>query len=183
MASPLERERGDGATAPRRRHRRRRASRRVAPSTPRHKSKTNTTPNTDVPDGQRLRGLVEHGPQRVSEVRDLRLPVVPPQLAACVEINQCFGCTKSFLGDDAAVLAPSSGEEPASPRHRADVASMAWRTTRRFRTNAPLNFDFHTGNYYYATAPTARRSGALRVVASLASRTATGAAGAARLHH
>ena len=38
--------------------------------------------------------------------------------------------TKSFLGDDAAVLAPSSGEEPASPRHRAGVASMAWRTTR-----------------------------------------------------
>ena len=38
---------------------------------------------------------------------------------------------KSFLGDDAAVLAPSSGEEPASPRHRAGVASMAW------RTNAP----------------------------------------------
>ena len=45
--------------------------------------------------------------------------------------------TKSFLGDDAAALAPSSGEEPASPRHRADVASMAWRTTRRFSTNAP----------------------------------------------
>ena len=34
------------------------------------------------------------------------------------------------LGDDAAVLARSSGEEPASPRHRAGVASMAWRTTR-----------------------------------------------------
>ena len=52
----------------------------------------------------------------------------------CVEINQCVGCTrqfftKSFLGDDAAVLAPSSGEEPASPRHRAGAASMAWRTT------------------------------------------------------
>ena len=31
--------------------------------------------------------------------------------------------TKSFLGDDAAVLARSSGEEPASPRHRAGVAS------------------------------------------------------------
>ena len=50
---------------------------------------------------------------------------------ACVEINQCVGgnFTKSFLGDDAAVLARSSGEEPASPRHRASVASMAWRTT------------------------------------------------------
>ena len=35
----------------------------------------------------------------------------------------------SFLGDDVAVLARSSGEEPASPRHRAGVASMAWRTS------------------------------------------------------
>ena len=46
-----------------------------------------------------------------------------------------------FLGDDAAVVARSSGEEPASPRHRASVASMAWRTTRRFNQgfspNAP----------------------------------------------
>ena len=54
---------------------------------------------------------------------------------ACVEINQCAGCTQqfftnSFLGDDAAVLVRSSGEEPASPRHRAGVASMAWRSTR-----------------------------------------------------
>ena len=53
----------------------------------------------------------------------------------CVKINQCVGCTqqfftKSFLGDDVAVLARSSGEEPASPRHRAGIASMAWRTTR-----------------------------------------------------
>ena len=56
-------------------------------------------------------------------------------VTTCVEINQCVGCTrkfytKSFLGDDAAVLARSSSEEPASPRHRAGVASMAWRTTR-----------------------------------------------------
>ena len=55
--------------------------------------------------------------------------------STCVEINQCVGC--SFLGDDAADLARSSGEEPASPRHRAGVASMAWRSTRRFRANAP----------------------------------------------
>ena len=59
----------------------------------------------------------------------------------CVEINQCVGCTrqfftKSFHGDDAAVLARSSGEELTPPRHRAGVASMAWRSTRRFRTNA-----------------------------------------------
>ena len=43
---------------------------------------------------------------------------------------------KSFLGDGAAALARSSGEGPASPRYRAGVASMAWRTTRRFSTNA-----------------------------------------------
>ena len=64
------------------------------------------------------------------------------RVCTCVEINQCVGCTrqfftKSFLGDDAADLARSSGEEPASPRHRAGVASMARRTTRRFSTNAP----------------------------------------------
>ena len=39
-------------------------------------------------------------------------------VGACVEINQCVGCnrqffTKSFRGDDAAVLARSSGEEPS----------------------------------------------------------------------
>ena len=63
------------------------------------------------------------------------------QVAACVEINQCVGCTrqfftKSFLGDDAAVPAPSGGEEPAPSRYRAVAASMAW-STRRFRTDAP----------------------------------------------
>ena len=41
------------------------------------------------------------------------------------------------LGDDVAALAPLSGEEPASLRHRAGVASMAWRSTRRFSTNVP----------------------------------------------
>ena len=60
---------------------------------------------------------------------------VLPLVLTCVEMNQCVGCirqffTKSFLGNDAAVLARASGEEPASPRHRAGVASMAWRTTR-----------------------------------------------------
>ena len=54
----------------------------------------------------------------------------PARVRTCVEINQCVGCTrqfftKSFLGDDAAVLAPSSCEEPASPRYRAGVALMA----------------------------------------------------------
>ena len=58
------------------------------------------------------------------------LPIAQPRTPAgnvdesvdvvvCVEINQRVGW---------AVLARSSGEEPASPRHRAGVASMAWRT-------------------------------------------------------
>ena len=43
----------------------------------------------------------------------------------CAEINQCVGCTrqfftKSFLGNEAADLARSSGEEPASSRRRVD---------------------------------------------------------------
>ena len=41
-----------------------------------------------------------------------------------MEINQCVGCTKPFLGDDAAVLGPLGGEEPApatpSSRRRVD---------------------------------------------------------------
>jgi LPS sulfotransferase NodH len=41
--------------------------------------------------------------------------------------------------------ARSSGEEPASPRHRAGVASMA--------SNAPLNLDFHTGCWEWRTRP------------------------------
>ena len=56
-------------------------------------------------------------------------------VASCVEINQCVGCT--FLGDDAAVLARSSGGDPTSPPRRAGVAPMAWRTgSARFK-NAP----------------------------------------------
>ena len=62
-------------------------------------------------------------------------PLRGARVTRCVEINQCVGCTrqfftKSFLDDGVAALAPSSGEEPASPRHRAGVASMAWRSTR-----------------------------------------------------
>ena len=77
-----------------------------------------------------------------SEAQRSRIDRLTTQVKSCVEINQCVGCTrhfftKSFLGDDAAVLARSSGEEPASPRHRAGVASMAWRSARRFSTNVP----------------------------------------------
>ena len=77
-----------------------------------------------------------------TDIEGLDEKLTEGRVSACVEINQCVGGTRqffteSFLGDDAAVLAPSSGEEPAPPRHRAGVASMAWRSTRRFRTNAP----------------------------------------------
>ena len=64
---------------------------------------------------------------------DLRKEAARADVVVCVEINQCVGCHSSAM---TAVLAPSSAEEPASPRHRAGVASMAWRTTRRFSTNA-----------------------------------------------
>ena len=46
----------------------------------------------------------------------------------CVEINQCVGCS---------ALVPLSGEEPTPPRHGTGDTSMAWRSTRPFRTNAP----------------------------------------------
>ena len=62
------------------------------------------------------------------------------RVVTCVETSasgarQFF--TKSFLGDGVAALAPSSGGEPASPRHRAGVASMAWRTDDATIQNAP----------------------------------------------
>ena len=89
-------------------------------------------------DRPRLRDLdpATYGFEPGDADRPLRLASAPGSaVAGCVEINQCVGCTlqfftKSFLGDDASVLARSSGEEPASPRHRAGIASMAWRTTR-----------------------------------------------------
>ncbi len=44
----------------------------------------------------------------------------------CVEINQCVGCTTPFLGNDAAVLAPSSGENRR--RHAIEQASRCFST-------------------------------------------------------
>ena len=68
--------------------------------------------------------LVRAGPGVRIRVHDPFASWYERAVDACVEINQ------SFFGDDAADLAPSSGEEPASPRHRAGIASMAGRTTR-----------------------------------------------------
>ena len=83
--------------------------------------------------GRAHRGLAAIARSFICDARG-RGPRVRPPVLCCVEINKCVGCTrqfftKSFLGDDAAILARSSGEEPASPRHRAGIASMAWRTT------------------------------------------------------
>ena len=66
----------------------------------------------------RQRGRERRRPDDARRAR--RLP--PRHVPRCVEINQCVG---------------SCGEEPTSPRRRAGVASMAWRSTRRSRTNAP----------------------------------------------
>ena len=57
------------------------------------------------------------------------LPAWLRPVLACVETNQCGGCTrqfftKSFLGDDAAVLARSSGEEPAVTRRKALISTQ-----------------------------------------------------------
>ena len=99
--------------------------------------KQDRRPRVRVEARGRRRGLAARGNARdqCDRLLDARERPRPRHVHACVEINQCVGCTrqfftKSFLGDDAAVLARSSGEEPASPRHRAGVASMASRTTR-----------------------------------------------------
>ena len=73
--------------------------------------------------GDRLRAELLH--DRAARARGGEVVVARPVWKK----NQCVGCTrqfftKSFLGDDAAVLAQSSGGEPAAPRSRADVASM-----------------------------------------------------------
>ena len=65
---------------------------------------------------------------RLERARALGLNAV----TTCVEINQCVGCTrqfftKSFRGDGAAVLAPSSVEN----RHAIEQVSRRWRGGRR----------------------------------------------------
>ena len=65
----------------------------------------------------------------------------------------------------------SSNKEPASPRHRAGDASMAWRSTWRVSTNAPRSFDFHTASSPWPasrrrTAPTPRERSACRLLQS-----------------
>ena len=95
----------------------------------------------------------EKDPVRVAvkEITEMHMGITKKQMEALARKNGVRGArlcgnqpvrrvrffTKSLLGDDVAALDPSSDEEPAPPRHRAGVASMTWRTTRRFSTNAP----------------------------------------------
>ena len=73
-------------------------------------------------------GVRVRPPQEHLRVRDVQVDVRQPVWKST--------SVYSFLGDDVAALAPSSGEEPASPRHRAGGASMAWKLTG-ISTNAP----------------------------------------------
>ena len=69
----------------------------------------------------------------VQKSGNLRREAFPRLGHRSVRVELCGNqpvCRVQFLDDDAAVLAPSSGDEPESPRRRAGVASMAWRTTR-----------------------------------------------------
>ena len=59
--------------------------------------------------------------------------VTPMDAANAVDYGALRAVWKST---SVSVMIPSSGEEPTPPRHRAGVASMAWRSTRLFRTNA-----------------------------------------------
>ena len=105
---------------------------------------TASTPAGTAPRGKGGRSSCRPSP-RSSAPPGVLLPVhacvksVNPGWDGATILRRFF--TKSFLGDDVAALAPSSGEEPTSPRHRRDTCSMAWRSTRRFSTNAPS----HTG--------------------------------------
>ena len=55
-----------------------------------------------------------------------------------MDLNPVTCCCGGLCGNQPVRrVRPSSGEEPASLRHRAGVASMTWRTTRWFSTNAP----------------------------------------------
>ena len=71
--------------------------------------------NVKGPDGNYPLASAAH--DGLTEIVDALL-VAGAEVNNCVEINQCVGgtrqfFTKSFLGDAAAVLARSSGEEPA----------------------------------------------------------------------
>ena len=61
-------------------------------------------------------------------------PLATALARICVEINQCVGCT--FLGDDAAVLARSSGQKPdRCAKEQASLDGVEVDAT--IRTNAP----------------------------------------------
>ena len=65
-------------------------------------------------------------------IRDLTGVDMLPTLARFPQDRDLYGNqpVRRVLGDDAAILARSSGEDSALPHHRAGIVSMAWRTTR-----------------------------------------------------
>ena len=117
------------------------------------------------------------GRGQVARTRAVRVPPNGARIAAILQaiasLEFSLGerrahAAKSFLDDDAAVLAPSSDEESASPRHRAGVASMAWRSTRRFRTNgAEILMSTQVGGVSSAGGRVECHHGALRALRSI----------------
>ena len=67
-------------------------------------------------------GVRVRPPQEHLRVRDVQVDVRQPVWKS----TSASGALIHF----SAMTRPVSGEEPASPRHRAGIASMAWRTTR-----------------------------------------------------
>ena len=93
----------------------------------------------------------EKDPVRVAvkEITEMHMGITKKQMEALARKHGVRGArlcgNQPVRRVHAAVLARSSGEEFTPPRRRAGVASMACRTTRRFSTSTPSNFDFHTG--------------------------------------
>ena len=106
---------------------------------PADKSRITVLSDADAVGAEVWKRIDEAGKRAVEERGTFTLAIpggsVLKMLAAVWKSTSVSGAPD--LGDDAAVLALSSGKEPASPRHRAGVASMAWRSTRRFSTNVP----------------------------------------------
>jgi serine/threonine protein kinase len=87
--------------------------------------------------------ICDFGLARV-DVQSSSAAAMTDYVATCVEINQCVGCTKSFLGDDAALMTESESFKTHT-RHAIEQASRRWRKV--MIRDAPRQFDFHTGGY------------------------------------
>ena len=72
------------------------------------------------------------GPLAVCLTLSIALSAGAPESQRALVFAAVFVVVCELCGNQP--VAPSSGEEPAPPRYRAGVASMAWRSTRRFST-------------------------------------------------